>query len=278
MRRWRRPDRRLVRNSDLANHPRSSSTTRCSRRRCSPAPARSCATWPRLAAICCSALAATTSWTRPFPACNKRVPGQRLRCHRGFQPHPRHPGSDGSGPDHAETCIATNPSDMNVAMAALKATVEVQGPKGKRTIPVRRLPSTAWQHPAARYEPSPGRTDSRRSRCPQSAFAANSWYLKVAGPAQLRVRAGLRCCRPRDGGRNDQVGRAWLWAESHISPGARQKRRRRSPAQRRAQKPSAGRRARPRRSKGIRAQHLQDRTGEAGIVRALDTGPKGVQA
>jgi len=33
-------------------------------------------------------------------------------------------------------CIATHPSDMCVAMAALEATIHVQGPQGTRTIPV----------------------------------------------------------------------------------------------------------------------------------------------
>jgi xanthine dehydrogenase YagS FAD-binding subunit len=36
----------------------------------------------------------------------------------------------------SEHCIATNPSDMCVAMAALEATVHVQGPKGERAIPI----------------------------------------------------------------------------------------------------------------------------------------------
>src|SRR5205823_4217847 len=35
----------------------------------------------------------------------------------------------------SEHCIATNPSDMNVAMAALEATIHVQGAKGLRAIP-----------------------------------------------------------------------------------------------------------------------------------------------
>jgi len=35
----------------------------------------------------------------------------------------------------SEHCIATHPSDMCVAMAALEATVHVQGPKGSRAIP-----------------------------------------------------------------------------------------------------------------------------------------------
>src|SRR6202171_3860227 len=36
----------------------------------------------------------------------------------------------------SEYCIATNPSDMNVAMAALEATIHVQGLKGERSIPI----------------------------------------------------------------------------------------------------------------------------------------------
>jgi xanthine dehydrogenase YagS FAD-binding subunit len=35
----------------------------------------------------------------------------------------------------SDHCIATNPSDMCVAMAALEATVHVQGPKGSRAVP-----------------------------------------------------------------------------------------------------------------------------------------------
>ncbi|MBO0684859.1 MAG: FAD binding domain-containing protein, partial [Candidatus Dormibacteraeota bacterium] len=35
---------------------------------------------------------------------------------------------------HSEACVATHPSDMAVALAALGATVHVQGPQGERTI------------------------------------------------------------------------------------------------------------------------------------------------
>ena len=36
----------------------------------------------------------------------------------------------------SEHCIATNPSDMCVAMAALEATIHIQGQKGLRSIPI----------------------------------------------------------------------------------------------------------------------------------------------
>jgi xanthine dehydrogenase YagS FAD-binding subunit len=48
----------------------------------------------------------------------------------------------------SDACIAVNPSDMNVALAALGATVQVRGPKGARAIPIaefHRLPGSVPQ-------------------------------------------------------------------------------------------------------------------------------------
>jgi xanthine dehydrogenase YagS FAD-binding subunit len=59
--------------------------------------------------------------------CNKRTPGTGCAALEGF--HRTHAILGTS--DH---CIATHPSDMCVAMAALEATILVEGPKGKRTI------------------------------------------------------------------------------------------------------------------------------------------------
>jgi xanthine dehydrogenase YagS FAD-binding subunit len=61
--------------------------------------------------------------------CNKRAPGtgcsaiggeNRMLAILGTSAH----------------CIATNPSDMNVALAALEATIHVDGPRGPRAIPI----------------------------------------------------------------------------------------------------------------------------------------------
>src|ERR1700750_1788639 len=60
--------------------------------------------------------------------CNKREPGTGCPAITG---HNRTLAILGAS-DH---CIATNPSDMCVAMAALEATIHVQGPKGSRAIP-----------------------------------------------------------------------------------------------------------------------------------------------
>jgi xanthine dehydrogenase YagS FAD-binding subunit len=60
--------------------------------------------------------------------CNKRTPGTGCAALEGF--HRTHAILGTS-----EHCIATHPSDMCVAMAALEAVIHVEGPKGKRTIP-----------------------------------------------------------------------------------------------------------------------------------------------
>jgi xanthine dehydrogenase YagS FAD-binding subunit len=69
--------------------------------------------------------------------CNKREPGTGCPAREGD-----HRGLAILG--HSEHCIATHPSDMAVALAALGAEVRVQGPGGERTIPMpglHRLPA-----------------------------------------------------------------------------------------------------------------------------------------
>src|SRR6202034_4417599 len=81
-------------------------------------------------------------------ACNKREPGSGCAAIKGYNRIHAILGQTDKGATNGESCIATNPSDMNVAMAALGAKVEVEGPKSKRTIPFsefHRLPgSTPW--------------------------------------------------------------------------------------------------------------------------------------
>jgi xanthine dehydrogenase YagS FAD-binding subunit len=61
--------------------------------------------------------------------CNKREPGTGCPAITGSNRTLAVLGT-------SEHCIATNPSDMCVAMAALEATIHVQGPKGSRAIPI----------------------------------------------------------------------------------------------------------------------------------------------
>ncbi|MFB7873828.1 FAD binding domain-containing protein [Nocardia sp. NPDC056064] len=75
----------------------------------------------------------------PTVPCNKREPGSGCSAIGGFD---REHAVLGASPE----CIATHPSDMAVAMAALGATVRVLGADGEREIPVvdlHRLPGTA---------------------------------------------------------------------------------------------------------------------------------------
>jgi xanthine dehydrogenase YagS FAD-binding subunit len=61
--------------------------------------------------------------------CNKREPGTGCPAITGSNRMLAILGT-------SEHCIATNPSDMCVAMASLEATIHVQGPKGSRAIPM----------------------------------------------------------------------------------------------------------------------------------------------
>jgi len=65
----------------------------------------------------------------PSYPCNKREPGSGCPAIDG---HNRTLAILGT----SAHCIATNPSDMNVALAALEAVIHIQGPKGKRAIPI----------------------------------------------------------------------------------------------------------------------------------------------
>ncbi len=123
-----------------------------------------------------------------FPACNKRSPGSGCAAIKGLNRIHAILGA-------SEDCIATNPSDMNVAMAALDATVHVQGPKGKRSIPF------------AEFHRLPGKTPQIETNLKSDElitavelaapkFAKNSWYLKVRDRqsyafALVSVAAGL---------------------------------------------------------------------------------------
>ncbi|MFS0697045.1 FAD binding domain-containing protein [Streptomyces nitrosporeus] len=61
--------------------------------------------------------------------CNKRLPGSGCPAREGVH-------RDLAVLGHSPACVATHPSDMAVALAALDATVRVHGPEGERTVPV----------------------------------------------------------------------------------------------------------------------------------------------
>ncbi|MDJ1131534.1 FAD binding domain-containing protein [Streptomyces iconiensis] len=73
--------------------------------------------------------------------CNKREPGTGCSARGGAH-------RDMAVLGHSPHCVATHPSDMAVALAALDAQVEVLGPEGRRTVPAadfHRLPGDTPQ-------------------------------------------------------------------------------------------------------------------------------------
>jgi len=118
---------------------------------------------------------------------------QRTRCYYFYDPsygecNKRHPGSgcaaiEGYNRIHAilgasNSCIATHPSDMCVALAALDAKIQVTGPEGARTIPMlefHRLPGNTPQHET---NLRPGELITAID-LPALPYAKRSYYLKV---------------------------------------------------------------------------------------------------
>jgi xanthine dehydrogenase YagS FAD-binding subunit len=68
----------------------------------------------------------------PNSACNKREPGSGCPAIAGYNRNLAVLGT-------SEHCIATNPSDQNVALMAIGATIEVRGVSGSRVIPIDRF-------------------------------------------------------------------------------------------------------------------------------------------
>jgi xanthine dehydrogenase YagS FAD-binding subunit len=102
--------------------------------------------------------------------CNKREPGSGCAALEGFNRMHAVLGT-------SDKCIATNPSDMNVALAALDATVHVTGPKGERKVPFADFHLLPGAHPERETVLQPGELITHVS-LPASRFT-KSHYLKV---------------------------------------------------------------------------------------------------
>ena len=131
----------------------------------------------------------------PHSACNRRTPGAGCDAH----------GGENSGLaviGWSDTCIATNPSDFCVPLAALEAVVEVQGKSGKRDIAFHDFHRLPGDTPAQETALEPGEL-ILAIRLPASAatFKANARYVKlrertsfafalVSAAAALRLEGG----------------------------------------------------------------------------------------
>ncbi len=120
-------------------------------------------------------------------------PLQRTRCYYFYDPsyaecNKRKPGSgcaaiSGYNRIHAilgasSECIATHPSDMCVALAALEAVVQVQGPNGARSIPMGEFHRLPGKTPEVDTNLHAGEIITSID-LPAVPFAKKSFYLKV---------------------------------------------------------------------------------------------------
>jgi xanthine dehydrogenase YagS FAD-binding subunit len=103
--------------------------------------------------------------------CNKREPGTGCSALHG---HNRIHAVLGT----SEHCIATHPSDMAVAMAALDAIVRVQGPHGERAVPLGQLYLEPGAHPERETTLAHGELITAVD-LPALPWARRSVYLKV---------------------------------------------------------------------------------------------------
>ena len=79
---------------------------------------------------------------------------------------------------HSEACVATHPSDMAVALAALGAIVHLQGPAGERAVPMPGLHRLPGDEPQRDTVLEPGELITA-VELPPLAFGARSAYRKV---------------------------------------------------------------------------------------------------
>src|SRR5437870_11170339 len=106
-----------------------------------------------------------------FPACNKRNPGSGCGAIDGYNRIHAILGQ-------SDQCIATHPSDMCVALAALEAVVRVRGAKGEREIPFADFHRLPGNTPNVDTNLQPDELITAVD-LPSIPFATRSHYLKV---------------------------------------------------------------------------------------------------
>jgi xanthine dehydrogenase YagS FAD-binding subunit len=106
-----------------------------------------------------------------FDMCNKRKPGSGCAAKEGYNRIHAILGA-------SEQCIATNPSDMSVALAALDAVVRVRGADGERTIPIGDFHTLPGDTPQRDTTLRPGELILGID-LPPPVFADHAHYLKV---------------------------------------------------------------------------------------------------
>ena len=106
-----------------------------------------------------------------YPNCNKRQPGSGCAAIEGFNRTHAILGT-------SDQCIATHPSDMDVAMALFGTTVRVKGPKGEREIPIESFYVPYGDDPAKETTLQRGELITAVD-LPGAKWFSRSHYLKV---------------------------------------------------------------------------------------------------
>lgn len=115
-------------------------------------------------------------------ACNKRDPGSGCAALHGQN-------RDLAVLDWSEQCVATHPSDLAVALAALDAVVEVHDADGARDVPLTALYRSPGTHPERETTLARGALITA-VRLPALPAARRSAYLKVRDRASFAFAAG----------------------------------------------------------------------------------------
>jgi xanthine dehydrogenase YagS FAD-binding subunit len=106
-----------------------------------------------------------------YDACNKRAPGSGCAARQGFNRMHAVLGTSAS-------CIATYPGDFAQALIALDASVEIDGPKGPRTIPFSELHTLPRDLPHIETTLAPGELITTFV-VPSGPWTRRSLYLKI---------------------------------------------------------------------------------------------------
>ena len=106
-----------------------------------------------------------------YAACNKRNPGSGCAAIDGFNRMHAILGT-------SEHCIATHPSDMDVALMALEAKVHTQGANGERSIPLDEFYLVPGNTPQKETVLEPGELITYVT-LPPLASGTRSYYLKL---------------------------------------------------------------------------------------------------
>jgi xanthine dehydrogenase YagS FAD-binding subunit len=103
--------------------------------------------------------------------CNKRQPGSGCPAINGFNRIHAILGT-------SDQCIATHPSDMDVALAAFDSIIHIQGPTGERTVSITDFYISYGEDPARENVLQPGELITAVD-LPATAWFARSTYFKV---------------------------------------------------------------------------------------------------